>query len=292
MSGGVDSSVAAALLVEQGVEVIGVTLRVWPWREPEEATPRSSGAAARPRRVDGRARGRAPPRHRVLPAQHRARVRARGDRAVRARLRGGAHAGAVRGLQPRGEVRLAGAARPRVGRGRGGHRPLRAHHARRGGGRFLLWRGRDARKDQSDFLWPLTPVAARGGALPGGRADQGGGAREGPRPRASRPRTSRRARRSASSPTTTTAASCAGGCRRPSPPGRSSTGRAPCSGGTRAWSTTRSASAAASACPRAGPLYVTALDPGRNALVVGEAARGRGRPAAGRAGQSDRGAGA
>ena len=37
MSGGVDSSVAAALLVEQGVEVIGVTLRVWPWREPEEA---------------------------------------------------------------------------------------------------------------------------------------------------------------------------------------------------------------------------------------------------------------
>ncbi len=34
MSGGVDSSVAAALLVEQGYEVVGVTLRVWPWREP------------------------------------------------------------------------------------------------------------------------------------------------------------------------------------------------------------------------------------------------------------------
>src|SRR4029450_3873351 len=25
-----------------------------------------------------------------------------------------------------------------------------------GSGRLLLWRGRDARKDQSDFLWPLT----------------------------------------------------------------------------------------------------------------------------------------
>jgi tRNA-specific 2-thiouridylase len=36
MSGGVDSSVAAALLVEQGYEVVGVTLRVWPWAEPQE----------------------------------------------------------------------------------------------------------------------------------------------------------------------------------------------------------------------------------------------------------------
>ena len=30
MSGGVDSSATAALLLEQGVDVVGVTLKVWP----------------------------------------------------------------------------------------------------------------------------------------------------------------------------------------------------------------------------------------------------------------------
>src|SRR2546426_1047158 len=36
MSGGVDSSVAAALLVEQGCDVVGITMRVWPRQEAAE----------------------------------------------------------------------------------------------------------------------------------------------------------------------------------------------------------------------------------------------------------------
>ncbi|TAK31737.1 MAG: tRNA 2-thiouridine(34) synthase MnmA [Chloroflexota bacterium] len=46
MSGGVDSSIAAALLVEQGYEVIGVTLNVWPKQSQEEAVPRADACCA------------------------------------------------------------------------------------------------------------------------------------------------------------------------------------------------------------------------------------------------------
>ena len=34
--------------------------------------------------------------------------------------------------------------------------------------RFLLWRGRDARKDQSDFLWPLTQAQLAAARFPVG----------------------------------------------------------------------------------------------------------------------------
>jgi len=39
MSGGIDSSVAAALLVEQGHEVVGLTMQIWPRQPSEEAPP-------------------------------------------------------------------------------------------------------------------------------------------------------------------------------------------------------------------------------------------------------------
>jgi len=51
LSGGVDSSVAAALLVEQGFDVVGITLRVWPWRESADATQRF-GSCCSPATVD------------------------------------------------------------------------------------------------------------------------------------------------------------------------------------------------------------------------------------------------
>jgi len=49
MSGGVDSSIVAAMLLEQGYEVVGITMRVWSGDEPQADAPRQccSESAAR-----------------------------------------------------------------------------------------------------------------------------------------------------------------------------------------------------------------------------------------------------
>lgn len=155
MSGGVDSSVAAALLVEQGYEVIGVTLRVWPWREPDDAAEKF-GSCCSPGAVDD---ARAVAR-RLGIAYYLLNSEREFEQTVIAPFARAYEAGRtpVPCLACNRDVKFGSllqrawawdAAAVATG-----------HYARityePGSDRFLLRRGRDAGKDQSDFLWPLT----------------------------------------------------------------------------------------------------------------------------------------
>ncbi len=155
MSGGVDSSVAAALLVEQGFDVIGVTLRVWPWREPEEAV-RKFGSCCSPETVDD---ARAVTRRLGIPYyllnSEREFARAVIEPFAREYAAGRTPVPCVACNR---EVKFGSLAQR--ARAWDAAAVATGHYARitrePTSGRYLLWRGRDARKDQSDFLWPLT----------------------------------------------------------------------------------------------------------------------------------------
>jgi len=167
MSGGVDSSVAAALLVEQGYDVVGITLRVWPWQEPGGAAERfgsccGTGATEDARRV---ARTLGIP-HYVLDSE------AEFARAVIDRFAGEYHQGrtpvpclACNSELKFGSLLQRAAAWDAVAVATG-------HYARVSldarAGRFLLWKGRDDHKDQSDFLWPLRQSQLAGARFPVG----------------------------------------------------------------------------------------------------------------------------
>ena len=167
MSGGVDSSVAAAILVEQGCDVIGVTLRVWPWREPEEAT-RKFGSCCSPESVDD---ARAVARRLDIP-YYLLNSEREFERAV---IEPFAQAYAA-GVTPvpcvacNREVKFGSLLRR--ARAWDAAAVATGHYARitydAASGRFLLWRGRDARKDQSDFLWPLTQAQLGAARFPVG----------------------------------------------------------------------------------------------------------------------------
>jgi tRNA-specific 2-thiouridylase len=167
LSGGVDSSVAAALLVEQGFDVIGITLRVWPWREPSEAT-RKFGSCCSPETVDD---ARAVARRLGIP-YYLLNAEREFEQAVIEPFARAYAAGEtpVPCVACNREVKFGSLAQR--ARAWDAVAVATGHYARvtrePSTGRYLLWRGRDARKDQSDFLWPLTQAQLAAARFPVG----------------------------------------------------------------------------------------------------------------------------
>jgi tRNA-specific 2-thiouridylase len=167
MSGGVDSSVAAALLVEQGYDVVGVTLRVWPWRESDDAT-RRFGSCCSPETV-GDAREVA---RRLGIPYYLLNTEEEFGRAVIDRFVDDYRAGRtpVPCVACNREVKF-GTLLHRA-RAWDATAVATGHYARitrdETTGRFWLWRGADPAKDQSDFLWPLTQAQLAAARFPVG----------------------------------------------------------------------------------------------------------------------------
>ena len=175
MSGGVDSSVVAGLLHEAGHEVIGVTLQLY---DHGAATGRKGACCAGQDIHDARAGGRSA-RHPALRDRRRGAVRRCGDRRLRRQLRGRRDAGALRALQPDGEVRRPDGAGARA-RGASGWRPGTMCGGSTAPDGPELHRAADLARDQSWFLFATTREQLALRAVSAGRdAGQGGGARRG-----------------------------------------------------------------------------------------------------------------
>jgi len=167
MSGGVDSSVAAALLVEAGYAAVGVTMRVWGRSEGPEPVSRfgsccGSEAVDDARRVAERL---GIPYYLLNMADEfdRAVITPFADTYARGRtpvpcvacntdLKFGSLLARARAWEA---IAVATGHYARVERD--------AHT-----GRYTLWRARDRRKDQSDFLWPLTQAQLAAARFPVG----------------------------------------------------------------------------------------------------------------------------
>lgn len=167
MSGGVDSSVAASLLVEQGWDVVGVTLRVWPWSEPEEAR-RRFGSCCSPQTADD---ARQVARRLGIP-YYLLNTEREFDRTVIENFAGEYRRGRtpVPCVVCNRDLKFGSL----LSRARAWEATAVAtgHYARvrqdPRTGRHLLFRGRDPRKDQSDFLWPLTQAQLAAAQFPVG----------------------------------------------------------------------------------------------------------------------------
>ncbi len=167
MSGGVDSSVAAALLVEQGYNVVGVTMRVWPWAEPTDPTQRFGSCCGTQAVDDARqvARTLGIPYY-VLNMEEEF------ERAVVGRFADAYRRGRtpVPCVQCNTDLKFGSL----LARARAWDAVAVAtgHYARiardEASGRYLLLRARDLEKDQTDFLWPLTQVQLAAARFPVG----------------------------------------------------------------------------------------------------------------------------
>jgi tRNA-specific 2-thiouridylase len=155
MSGGVDSSLAAALLVEAGHEVIGITLRTSPWAEAEEPAARF-GSCCSPATAGG---ARAVARQLGIPYYLLNHEREFGDLVIADFTR---EYSAGRTPSPcvvcNREVKFGTLLRRALAWEAEG--VATGHYARLTRdpitGRVLLHRAADLAKDQSYFLWPLT----------------------------------------------------------------------------------------------------------------------------------------
>jgi tRNA-uridine 2-sulfurtransferase len=171
MSGGVDSSVAAALLVERGYDVVGVTMRVWPGASADDGTTRFGACCGSEAVDDARRVARALGIPYYVLSMEEEFTRAVVDRFADEYRRGRTPVPCV---ACNADLKFGSLlARARAWDARG---VATGHYARvtrdSDTGRYLLWRGKDVRKDQSDFLWPLTQAQLAAAHFPVGDLDK------------------------------------------------------------------------------------------------------------------------